>query len=217
MRARIWLAVSFTLLVSLASPMAALAKGEFAFLTIEGGDLAGTLRSNDKALTTDFFAFADFSRAPLAAPADPGRAYLITRYYIDHGREAAFDQLHYYPEAGLVYFDGLVNGFSDYDGQWYSANPQIRPVFEFALANPTSKFVTPTLRSTAPATKDAYAVAMRTLEAENAARSQNAPSRTIAPETGGPAQAPNTPLALLVFMIGVGISAVVWVNRSRPG
>ena len=46
----------------------------------------------------------------------------------------AFDRLHYYPDTGFVYYDGLVNGSSEYDGKWYTAKPEIKTVFESALS-----------------------------------------------------------------------------------
>jgi hypothetical protein len=45
-----------------------------------------------------------------------------------------FDRLHYYPETGFVFYDGIENGDSEYDGEWYLADPGIRTVFESALA-----------------------------------------------------------------------------------
>jgi hypothetical protein len=94
--------------------------------------LKETVRSTDPALTRDFLAFFDFSDR-VDVPKEPGPGYLITRYYIDGKRETAFDQLHYYPDTGLVYYDGIVNGESEYDGEWYTANPEIKVVFESVL------------------------------------------------------------------------------------
>jgi hypothetical protein len=45
-----------------------------------------------------------------------------------------FDQLHYYPYTGYVYYDGLVNGSSEYDGKWYAATPSAEEPFRAALA-----------------------------------------------------------------------------------
>ncbi len=111
-----------------------LAKGGYAFITITGPDLKETVRTSDAALTEDFFAFADFYRDRVEAPADAGAGYEITRYYLDGGREIAFDRLHYYPAAGVVYYDGIVTGSSEYDRKWYAAKPEIKSVFENALA-----------------------------------------------------------------------------------
>jgi hypothetical protein len=67
------------------------------------------------------------------APVNPGIGYEITRYYVEGSRESAFDKLHYYPETGFVYYDGIVNGSSEYDGKWYTAKPEIKTIFESAL------------------------------------------------------------------------------------
>ncbi len=117
MFSRIRTALGLALLLTLMISITVLAKGNFSFITISGPNLKETIRSTDPALVTDFFAFADFSRTPVEAPANPGVGYEITRFYIDAGSESAFDKLHYYPETGFVYFDGLVGGSSEYDGK----------------------------------------------------------------------------------------------------
>jgi len=128
------IALGLGLLLTLLTSAAAFAKGNFSFITIQGMDVRDPVRLTDPALTTDWFAFADFTRGGVQAPADPGAAYEITRYYVDAGREQAFDQLHYYPATGFVYFDGLVGGSSEYDGKWYPARPGIQVALQNALA-----------------------------------------------------------------------------------
>lgn len=130
---RIRVAFGVALLIALITSVTAFAKGGFSFISITGGNLKDELRVTDPDLTTDFFAFADFSRAKTKAPTDPGTGYEITRYYIDGKRETAFDRLHYYPETGFVYYDGIVNGSSEYDGEWYTARPEIKKTFESVL------------------------------------------------------------------------------------
>ena len=122
------------LLAACIAAIPVLAKGGYAFITITGPDLKETVRTSDAALTEDFFAFADFYRDRVEAPADAGAGYEITRYYLDGGREIAFDRLHYYPAAGVVYYDGIVNGSSEYDRKWYAAKPEIKSIFENAVA-----------------------------------------------------------------------------------
>lgn len=129
---RIRVALGVALLVTLMISIPAFAKGNFAFISIAGPNLTETVRSTDPALTTDFLAFFDFSDR-VDVPKEPGPGYLVTRYYIDGSHETPFDQLHYYPAAGLVYYDGIVNGGSEYDGKWYTARPEIRAAFEKAL------------------------------------------------------------------------------------
>jgi len=128
------LALGITLLAILIASSTAFAKGGFSFIAITGPNLEEEIRSSDLALTEDFFAFADFYRDRTTAPENPGAGYEVTRYYMDGKSEIAFDHLHYYPETGFVYYDGIVNGSSEYDGEWYTAQPGIKPVFEGALS-----------------------------------------------------------------------------------
>lgn len=125
--------IGLAVLMACLTAVAVSAKGGFSFITISGGDTADVLRTSDLALTEDFFAFADFYRDRADAPVDPGVGYEITRYYVDGEREVVFDRLHYYPATGFVYYDGIVNGSSEYDRKWYAARPDIRAVFESAL------------------------------------------------------------------------------------
>ena len=134
MISRIRIALGVALLLTLLTSITAFAKGSFSFITITGPDLKEMVRSTDPALTTDFFAYADFSRSATEAPVDLGVGYEITRYYVDNGRESAFDHLHYYPGIGYVYYDGIVNGSSEYDGKWYAAKPSIKTAFTGALS-----------------------------------------------------------------------------------
>jgi hypothetical protein len=122
------------LLIACITAIPVFAKGGYAFLTITGSDLKETVRTSETALTKDFFAFADFYRDRVEAPADAGTGYEITRYYMDREREIAFDQLHYYPTTGFVYYDGIINGSSEYDGGWYRARPEMKSMFEALLA-----------------------------------------------------------------------------------
>jgi hypothetical protein len=136
MFARIPLGIAF--LFSLITSMTVLAKGGFAFITITGPNLKEPIRAADPALTDDFFAFADFYRSKVKEPTDPGVGYEITRYYVNGNQETAFDSLHYYPDTGYVYYDGIANGGSEYDKKWYTAIPEIKTAFENALIGGTS-------------------------------------------------------------------------------
>lgn len=119
-------------------PAIAFAKGEFDYITIEGPGITGELNVTNPALTTDFFAFADFSKGEVPPPADPGEGYQVLRVYVvtenDKPAPTPFDQLHYYPYTGFVYYDGLVSGSSEYDGKWYAANPAAEEPFRATLA-----------------------------------------------------------------------------------
>jgi hypothetical protein len=131
---RIRVGMGLATLIILIASSTVFAKGGFSFITITGPNLKEEIRSNDPALTEDFFAFADFFRNRTKSPAAPGVGYEITRYYLDGKREIPFDQLHYYPETGFVYYDGIVNGSSEYDGEWYAAKPEIKTIFQSTLA-----------------------------------------------------------------------------------
>ena len=114
------------------------AKGDFSFITVKGPGITGEINITNPALTGDFFAFADFSKGPIDPPADPGQGYQVVRVYVEtvDGKptDNPFDQLHYYPYTGYVYYDGLVEGSSEYDGKWYAANPSANDPFRAALA-----------------------------------------------------------------------------------
>jgi hypothetical protein len=133
MFSRIRIALVLALLLSLFTFVTALAKGEFSFIAVRGGQLTEEVRLSDPALTRDFFTFADFYLNKTEAPVDAGLGYEITRYYVERNTTLAFDRLHYYPETGYVYYDGIVNGSSEYDGEWYIAKPEIKDTFETAL------------------------------------------------------------------------------------
>src|SRR5829696_1698940 len=134
---RFRIALASALLAAMLISISASAKGSFAFITITGANLKETARTADGELTHDFFAFADFYQSKSDAPVDPGVGYEITRYYIDNNREVAFDKLYYYPDTGLVFYDGIVNGSSEYDGKWYTAKTKIKAAFESALTGAT--------------------------------------------------------------------------------
>lgn len=151
---RIRVAFGIALLVALVASITAFAKGGFSFISITGGKLKEELRVSDPALTTDFFAFADFSQDKTKAPANPGAGYEITRYYVDGKREIIFDRLHYYPETGFVFYDGIENGESEYDGEWYTARPEIKTVFESVLPGQI-KSVAPAAQQPVPASEQA--------------------------------------------------------------
>ena len=143
MLSRIRNAVGLACLLALITSIAVLAKGGFSFISITGPGIDEEIRATDLKLTEDFFAFADFYRDKVEAPKDPGMGYEIRRYYIDGKHEILFDQLHYFPSAGFVFYDGIVNGDSEYDGEWYSANPAIKTVFESTLGTAVSANVQP--------------------------------------------------------------------------
>lgn len=116
----------------------AFAKGDFDYITVKGPGITGEINITNPVLTSDFFAFADFTLGDVPPPADPGQGYQIVRVYVvtenDKPTPTPFDQLHYYPYTGYVYYNGLVGGSSEYDGEWYAANPSAEGPFRAALA-----------------------------------------------------------------------------------
>jgi hypothetical protein len=133
MLTRFRFALGLAILLNLIAFHSVFAKGSFSFITVTSSNLKEPARLSDPALTTDFFAFADFYQDKAEAPVDPGTGYEITRYYVDSNTESAFDKLHYYPDTEYVYYDGIVNGSSEYDAKWYTANQDLKSVFEAAL------------------------------------------------------------------------------------
>ena len=133
MLTRIRIAIGIALAMGLGTFAAVFAKGGFDFITITGSDLKGAVRVADASLTEDFFTFATFYEGKAEAPADPGMGYEITRHYRQGVSDIIFDRLHYYPETGFVFYDGIENGDSEYDDEWYAANPEIKTVFESVL------------------------------------------------------------------------------------
>ena len=111
-----------------------LAKGNFDYITIKGPGITGEINVTNPALTEDFFAFANLSQGAIEPPADPGQGYQVVRVYVVNDKDQPFDQLHYYPYTGYVFYDGVVDGSSEYDGKWYAANPSAQEPFRAALA-----------------------------------------------------------------------------------
>ena len=76
-----------------------------------------------------FWSFADFTQ-PTNAPARSGPSYEVNRDDWDH--------LRYYPGAGgapgVVYYEGLYNGASEYDRQWFVVPPERDVALRRALA-----------------------------------------------------------------------------------
>lgn len=130
---RIRVAIGMVLAMFLIASATASAKGGFDFLTITGPDLKEALQVSDTSLTQGFFTFANFYEDQTREPADPGKGYEVTRHYVQGQSDVIFDRLHYYPETGFVFYDGIENGDSEYDGKWYTASPDVKPIFESAL------------------------------------------------------------------------------------
>ena len=112
----------------------AFASGEFDYIVIKGPGITGDINVSNPELTQDYLAFADFTKGSIDPPAVPGQGYQVVRMYTEGSKGVPYDQLHYYPYTGYVYYDGIVNGFSEYGTKWYPANPAVEKPFRAALA-----------------------------------------------------------------------------------
>lgn len=102
-----------------------LAKGNFAKVIVSGGGLISEIEITDPALL-GFGSLMAIPNALNPAPQVTGEGYLITRYeQKSNGEYVAWDSLRYYPNTangrGYVFYIGLVNGSSEYDGHWFYA------------------------------------------------------------------------------------------------
>ena len=110
----------------LSSSIGAQAKGSFDKIVIFAG-VSGSFEVDEPSLL-GFFSFSDFSE-PLSWPAAPGEGWLIARYANDQetGEPVPVDHIWIYPPSGnrgpFVYYQGLVNGSSEYDGKLFEGNP----------------------------------------------------------------------------------------------
>lgn len=123
------------LLASLVAVSIALAKGPPQKVTITGGDLPRNVEITDDEATLDALQMMSLEDYDTRSPYEPleiadygdnsGEGYMITRYYINSlsGEYFAFDELRYYPAhdggQGYLRYVGIVNGSSEYDGEWF--------------------------------------------------------------------------------------------------
>ena len=188
MLTRLRIATGFVLAVLLITFTTTFAKGGFDFITITGPNLKQAVRVTDTSLTTDFFAFANFYEDKTKAPEDPGEGYEITRHYEQGVSDVIFDRLHYYPDSGFVFYDGIENGDSEYDGEWYTANPETKPAFETALSVQTGPAAAEKNQRIAPASQ------------------------------AQPAESSSRTLLILVIVLTTGLAAFVFLGfwRRKP-
>jgi hypothetical protein len=120
---------------------AALAKGDFDHITISGLGLQGEVEVTDRP-TLDALGMISItgSFTEIAAPAEPGEGYEITRYYLDSRTDVlfAFDHVMFYPgEDGappVVQYVGIMNGSSEYDGDWYQPTDEAARAMQAIVA-----------------------------------------------------------------------------------
>jgi len=113
------------------------AKGKFDYIVIRGPGITEDMNVSNPVLTQDETTFADFSQGSVNPPAEPGAGFQVVRMIANGSKGVPYDQLHYYPYSGYVYYDGIVNGFSEDGGKWYIANPAIKEPFLSALSENT--------------------------------------------------------------------------------
>jgi hypothetical protein len=132
------------LIVALVLAQTALAKGPPQKVTISGGDLAGEIEITDDETVLNalsMMTLEDYDTLTAEAPEGiSGDGFLITRFYEDPpGRYFPFDQVRYYPDPegrrGYLFYVGIVNGSSEYDGMWFRASEAGEAVLIDVLAN----------------------------------------------------------------------------------
>ncbi len=126
--------------ISLAS-----AKGSFTTVVIMGLG-TGELRIVSDPGLEGFFALSDFTNGSKEAT-NPGStfadSYELTRIGEGEDRRLfAIDRLRYVPpgseEHGYIFYEGLINGSSEYDGRWFLATPAGDEVMKRILSSPPS-------------------------------------------------------------------------------
>lgn len=129
------LMVLLSILLFMPSPKI-FAKGNFERIEVRGGGLARPVEIAEPALL-GFFSFSEFYKMEIDPPQVSGEGYEILRY--EGQGPSAWDHLRYYPNAkgtgGYVFYEGLLNGASEYDGKWYVASQAGDAAFRRVLAN----------------------------------------------------------------------------------
>jgi hypothetical protein len=138
------LGVSFTIaLISVfAIIVTAKAKGKFTSLLILNLS-TGEVSQHENPKLQSFFAFSDFRDEVKEAPTH-GQGYEIWR--LGKGQQDnglfAIDHLYYYPPGsqanGYVFYDGLVNGYSEYDQHWFPSTAEGDALFEESIVHPSN-------------------------------------------------------------------------------
>jgi LPXTG-motif cell wall-anchored protein len=127
----------------------ALAKGPPDKVEISGPGLDTGFAVTDRAQLEAFGlgAFEDIEAGVIDAPeVKSGNGYEITSLIRDPSQPSGywtFDQRHYYAgpkgERGYVFYDGIVNGHSEYDGRWFRASTAGEQVMLSILSEQAAK------------------------------------------------------------------------------
>ena len=130
------------MLIALLVTQVALAKGPPQKVTISGGDLAEEIEITGDEATLNALAMMtleDYRTRSDEAPSVEGDGYFIARYYMDSrtGRYIPFDELRYFPDPeggrGYINYVGIVNGSSEYDGEWFRTNLDSEAVLQAVI------------------------------------------------------------------------------------
>lgn len=107
--------IALLILIVLVPSGSVFAQGNFDYLAVRGPGITGEINVANPVLTSDYFAFVDFTQGVIPPPADPGQGYQVVRVHVVDSKPRPHDQLHYYPYTGYVYYDGIVAGSSAYE------------------------------------------------------------------------------------------------------
>ena len=127
-------------LAVLVAGQVALAKGPWGKVTISGEGLDGVVEITDPQLL-DALALNEFQPLPplsLPTPQVIGDGYELFRGWEENGKFMAFDHVHYYVDPaggpGYLYYDGIVNGSSEYDHHWFRVTERGEAAMQQILA-----------------------------------------------------------------------------------
>jgi hypothetical protein len=120
------LGVSLALLASLAAATLTSAKGNFSSILIIDLE-TGQVRLVDDPQLGGFFALSDLTNGSGEAPIH-AKGYELWRLSEGHaGGLFAVDHLRYYTSGsqrhGYIFYEGIVNGVSEYDQKWFPSTP----------------------------------------------------------------------------------------------
>jgi WD40 repeat protein len=126
-----WVFILSGLAALLLSANLALAKGPWGKVEISGEGLSGVVEITDPQLLNDLSIgiFQDLALGSIDTPEVVGGGYKMLRGWDnEQGVFTPFDLVHYYADPrggpGYLYYDGLVNGGSEFDHHWYRVTPE---------------------------------------------------------------------------------------------
>lgn len=122
--------VGLILAVLLTTARSVSAKGNFDKVTIQDIGSGREIAVTDPALM-GFFAFSDFDNGTRETPKVTGPGYEVMRWAISREDGITYvpvDRLRWYDTSstntlgrGWIFYEGLINGSSEYDGKWFTS------------------------------------------------------------------------------------------------